>query len=174
MQAYTPENDPLMAQAKNLVKTAREVGVGSYQPILDQFPGLEADFAKKRADGYWDFIVAIACVFIAAARLQTLQLGPERESALMGQISADLAAWDPVNARPCFEDCKKTFGRNFEVLTERGLEPQFLTTVSIGLWVAGNILGRAAATEDEELFISRIGAAVTMGFFGWWTVTQPS
>jgi hypothetical protein len=170
VQAYSPETDPLLPRAKALVTTAREVGVGSYEPMVSQFPSLAADFAKKHAAGHWEFIIATAGIYIAAARLQNLQVGAQRELALMGEVSVGLAEWDPVNARACFENCKDGFAKNFEALTAQGVEPRFLAAGSIGLWVAWNILDRPPQTEEEGDFVSRIGGAITHGFFGWWNL----
>ena len=168
MQGDSLEQDPLMVRAKALVQTAREVGTGSYAPMLDQFPSLEPALAKKRAEGYWDFLVAIACIYIAAARLQNMQLGKEREEPLLVEVSASMHEWDAVNARAAFENCKEFFGHNFEMFSARGDDPRYITSDAIGGWIAWNLFGHAPETDDEAQFMRRIGVGITHGFFGWW------
>jgi hypothetical protein len=168
MQAGNIENDPLLKQARSLVDTAKDVAKASYEPMLEQFPSLEPFLSKAKEGKRWGLIVTTACVYMAAARLQNLELGPVREAALMTEVSRRLEAWDLINAHACFENCKQFFGRNFEALTARGHEPRFIASDTIGLWIAWNIFNRAPESEDEGQFVRTIGVAITHGFFGWW------
>ncbi|MHB1206375.1 MAG: hypothetical protein ACYCZX_12465 [Rhodospirillaceae bacterium] len=170
MQAYNPENDPLLAQARGLLDTAVEAAAAAYDPMCEQFPSLDAAFSKAYQQGRWGLIVTIACVYIAAARLQNLALGEARELALMNEVSAHLEAWDAEHARACFENCKEFFGPNYEGLAARGLEQRYLASDTIGIWIAWNILGHGPQTDDEVHFVRTIGVALTHGFFGWWTI----
>ena len=168
--AQAPDKDFLLAQAKGLLDTAIEAAAAAFDPMVEQFPSLDPAFSKAYDEGRWTLIVTIACVYIAAARLQNLELGQDRELALMGEVSVGLAAWDAENARACFENCKEFFGPNYESLAARGLEPRFLASDTIGLWIAWNILGHGPQTDDEVHFVRTIGVAITHGFFKWWSV----
>ena len=164
----TKSNDPLLPQAKTLVDTARAAAIRTYKPMVDQFPSVLVGFAAVQGETKWELIVTTASVYIASARLRNLELGDSREQLLMTEVSAQLEAWDSVNALPCFENCKTFFGPTFEQLTANGNEPRFISSDTLGLWIAWNILGRAPKSEDEGRFVRTIGVAITHGFFNWW------
>jgi hypothetical protein len=170
MQTGSTENDPLLVQARSLVDTAKDVAKAAYEPMLEQFPSLAPFLSKAKEGKRWNLVVTTACVYMAAARLQNLELGQVREAALMTEVSRRLEVWDVVNAHACFENCKQFFGQNFEALTQRGHEPRFVASDTIGLWIAWNILDRAPQSEEEGQFVRTMGVAITHGFFSWWDI----
>jgi hypothetical protein len=63
------KNDPLRGKAARLVSSAKANAVTIFLPMLDQHPLL-----RKVNPEQWDFLLTIAGVFMAATRLQNLQL----------------------------------------------------------------------------------------------------
>ena len=161
-----PDDEPLLPQANALVDAARAFASRAYTPAAAEYPSL--GLTKAGGKEHWDLIVPTACVYIAAARLNNLELGAAREQKVMGVVSARLEAWDAANALACFDNCKDFFGKNFEALTARGHEARFIASDTIGLWLAWNLLERAPQSDDERRFVRGMGVAVTHGFFGWW------
>lgn len=161
-----PGDEPLLPQAKALVDAALAFASRAYTPAAAEYPAL--GLTKAGGKEHWDLIVSIAAVYIAAARLNNLELGAARAQKIMGVVSERLAAWDAANALACFENCKKFFGKNFEALAARGHEQRFIASDTIGLWLAWNLLERAPQSDAEKRFVRGMGVAVTHGFFGWW------
>jgi hypothetical protein len=63
------KNDPLRGKAERLVSSAKVNAVTMFLPMLDQHPLL-----KKVNPEQWDFLLTVAGVFMAATRLQNLQV----------------------------------------------------------------------------------------------------
>lgn len=171
VMSKTPGDEPLLPQAKALVDAATAFARRAYLPAASEYPSL--GLTKAGGKEHWDLIVSVAAVYIAAARLNNLELGAAREATLMGVVTEHLEAWDAANALACFENCKEFFGKNFEALAARGHEPRFIASDTIGLWLAWNLLERAPQSDDERRFVRGVGVAATHGFFGWWDVKAP-
>ena len=131
-----------------------------FVPVLDQYPLLKT--VKPES---WDFFVTVAGVFIAASRLQNLQLSDNRKQELMDVVARGLTDWSPENGIRGFEDCKAMFERNFDSLTRSHREPRFVASDALGMWVVWNLLGRAPADEEERKLVRTVGAAVVHNFF---------
>ena len=98
--------DPLRGKAERLVSSASVNAVTMFLPMLDQHPLL-----KKVDPEQWDFLLTIAGVFMAAIRLQNLQLRDDRQRELMEVVAHCLTDWRPENGLRGFEDCKAMFDR---------------------------------------------------------------
>jgi hypothetical protein len=131
------KNDPLHGKAERLVSLASVNAVTMFLPMLDHHPLL------KRVDPeQWDFLLTIAGVFMAATRLENLQLKDDRQRELMEVVAHGLTDWSPENGIHSFEDCKAMFERTFDALTRIQQEPRFIASDSIGSWIVWNLLGR--------------------------------
>ena len=161
------DDDPLMLRADILVATAKGMAKPARESALAKYPFLGKFIATPEDEAWWQIVFTIAAVYIAAARLQNLAVGAARETKLMGRVTEDLLELNP-NALTAFEDCKEFFGRNFEALSARAYDPRFVTSDSIGLWAAWNMLDRAPETEEEAAFMRGLGVAITHAFFKWW------
>ncbi len=166
-QAPQNDDDPLAIRADILVAAAKAMAKPARESALAKFPFLAKFIATPEDEAWWEIVFSIAAVYIAAARLQNMGVGQARETRLMGRVTEMLLELN-ANALAAFEDCKEFFGRNFEALSARPHDPRFVTSDSIGLWVAWNILDRAPETEEEAQFMRGLGVAITHAFFGWW------
>lgn len=159
--------DPLMMRADILVATAKGMAKPARESAMAKYPFLAKFIAAPEDDAWWEIVFTIAAVYIAAARLQNLAVGQARETALMTRVTEHLLELNP-NALTAFDDCKEFFGRNFEALSARAHDPRFVTSDSIGLWAAWNMLDRAPETDEEAAFMRGLGVAITHAFFKWW------
>jgi len=157
------KHDPLMERADTLVQMANVNAVGAFTPMLGEFPLLRETDTEN-----WDFILTVAGVFMAATRLRNLRVGEAREQKLMNVVYERFTGWDAKNGIRAFEDCKSFFASNFDTLTKRGHEPQFVASDAIGLWIVWNVLGRAPQSEKEGSLVRTVGVLVTHAFFNWW------
>jgi hypothetical protein len=124
---------------------------------------------KKVNPEQWNFLLTIAGVFMAATRLQDLQLGDDRKQALMDVVARDLADLSPKNGIRCFEDCKAMFEGNFHTLTSIQHEPRFIASDAIGMWIVWNLLQRPPDAEEERKLARAAGVLVVHNFFSWWS-----
>ena len=156
-----------MGQANELVRIANAAAVAAFAPSEAKFPFLKEVIAVPDDIKWWDAVLTIAAVYIAATRLRNLELGDSRETKLMARVSERLVEFN-ANALAAFEDCKEFFGTNFDALTAQGHDPRFIASDSIGLWIAWNLLDRRPNSQDEWDFVRGIGAMITHSFFSWW------
>lgn len=157
--------DPLLRSAEGLVGAANVIGVTSYT----QFGG-ELQIIYKIDTEQWDWVFTIAGVFIAATRLNNLDVESSRQEKILEVVAKKLAAWKP-DGLAGFEDCKAFFERTYDglaTLDEYRRDPQLLASDSIGAWMAWNLLGHAPESEDEKKLIRLVGISVTHAFFDWW------
>lgn len=161
------DEDPLMLRADILVAAAKGMAKPAREAALAKYGFLAGFLATPDDEAWWQIVFTIAAVYIAAARLQNLGVGAARETKLMMRVTEHLLELN-ANALAAFDDCKEFFGRNFEALSGRAHDPRFVTSDSIGLWVAWNMLDRAPETEEEAQFMRGLGVAITHAFFGWW------
>lgn len=154
--------DPLIERARSLVQAAHMNAIGMFTPLVDRFPIL------KRVDTeQWDFVLTVAGVFMAASRLNKINLGDTREETLMETVADTLGQWKPDGIR-AFEDCKGLFEQEFDRLTAAGHEPRFLTADAVGIWIIWNVLGHSPQTDEECQLVRATGVLVTHAFFDWW------
>jgi len=159
---FGQKQDPLLERAGNLVQAAHINAIGIFTPLMDKFSVLrEADVE------HCDFILTVAGVFMAATRLNKLDLGDVREEKLMEVVAEHLNQWNPDGIRG-FEDCKELFESEFDRLTKAGHEPKFVASDAVGKWIVWNVLGRAPQTDNECMLVRSAGAMVTHAFFDWW------
>jgi hypothetical protein len=158
------KSDPLRGKAERLVSSASVNAVTMFLPMLDQHPLL-----KKVDPEQWDFLLTIAGVFMAATRLQNLQLRDDRQRELMEVVAHCLTAWSPENGIRGFEDCRAMFERTFDALTSTQHESRFIASDSIGSWIVWNLLGRSPEAEEERKLVRAIGVSVVHNFFSWWS-----
>jgi hypothetical protein len=154
--------DPLLDRAANLVQAAQVNAVVMFTPLLDRFPIL-----REVDTEHWDFILAVAGVFMAATRLNNLRLEDAREEKLMAVVAERLSEWKPDGIR-AFEDCKGLFEKEFDRLNAAGHDPRFVASDAVGKWIVWNVLGRPPATDEECMLVRSAGALVTHAFFDWW------
>lgn len=167
------DDDPLMLRADILVATAKGMAKPAREAALAKYPFLAKFIAAPEDETWWQIVFTIAAVYIAAARLQNLGLGEDREATLMARVTEQLLELN-ANALAAFEDCKEFFGRSFEALTAKGHNPRFVTSDSIGSWTAWNMMDRGPETEEEAQFVRGLGVAITHAFFGWWDQGSPA
>ena len=156
-----------MEQANALVPAAKKAATTALPPMEAKFPFLETIVKTADDRRWWDILLTIACIYIAATRLRNLGLGEARETKLMGRVTERLNELNP-KAHAAFDDCKEFFDRTYEALTAAGHEERFIGSDSIGLWIASNLLDRGPESQDELAFVRAIGAVITHGFFRWW------
>jgi hypothetical protein len=159
--------DPLMDRADILVKNAETAAAAAFQPMEAKFAFIKTVIKGADDRKWWDIVLTIAAVYIAAARLQNLEVGEARETALMTKVTERLLELNP-NAIAAFDDCKEFFDRTYDALTASNHEERFIASDSIGLWIAWNLLDRTPESQDEWAFVRAIGAVITHGFFNWW------
>jgi len=159
---FRQKPDPLLERAQSLVPFASVNSVGMLSPLVERFSVLrEADLE------HWHFIVTVAGVFMAATRLNNLDLGETREGKLMDLVTERLHEWDPDGLRG-FDDCKRLFESEFDRLTAAGHEPRFVASDAVGMWIVSNVLGRPPHTDEECMLVRATGVMVTHTFFDWW------
>jgi hypothetical protein len=158
------KDDPLRERAGRLVTSANVNAVGMFMPMLDQHPLL-----KEVNPEQWNFLLTIAGVFMAATRLQILQLKDDRKQELMDVVAHGLAQWSPKDGIRGFEDCKAMFEGNFDALTSIQHEPRFIASDAIGTWIVWNLLQRPPEAEEERKLARAAGASVVHTFFSWWS-----
>jgi len=157
-----PMSDPLTKKADTLVSAAHIQAVGSYTPLVDRFRILRTANIDS-----WDFIVTIACIFVAAKRLNDLQLGSKRTDALMAIVTNHLTRWAPDGVA-ALEDCKRLFNAEYDRLSLLGHDPHYIASDAIGMWAIWNIFGHQPSTDEEAALTRAVGVSVTQAFFGWW------
>jgi hypothetical protein len=155
--------DPLTRQAEILVEAARINAIGSFVPLLDEFPLLQ-----EANPEHWDFILTIAGVFIAATRLRNLHLDHAREDKLSDIISEYLYKSNSSQGASGFDDCKSFFERTYDALEKSGHEPRFTASDAIGSWIIWNVLSRAPETEEEQRLMRAVGMLITHRLYDWW------
>jgi hypothetical protein len=134
-----------------------------FVPVLDHHP-----FLENVSPAHWDFVLTVAGVFLAATRLQNLQLNDHRKQELMDVVARALARWSPNNGIRGFQDCKAMFGRTFDALAEIQHDPRFTASDSIGTWIVWNLLGRPPEDEEERKLVRTLGVSVVHSFSSWW------
>lgn len=157
-----PQQDPLENQAKVAVSAARVLATGAYMPTLQQHALLEQVESET-----WDFFITVAAVFIAATRLNSVQVSDEHKDRLLEIMAHDLENWDS-NGIPAFGDCKSLFEREFDRLTAVGHDARFVAADALGIWIVWNLLGRQPQTRHEISLVRSAGVIVTSAFFDWW------
>jgi hypothetical protein len=159
-KAAQREGRPITRRAERLVPLANVNAVTMFLPMLAQHPLL-----KKVDPEQWNFLITIAGVFMAATRLQNLQLGDDRKRELMDVVARGLADWSPKNGIRVFEDCKAMFEGNFDALTSIQHEPRFIASDAIGMWIVWNLLQSPSEAEEERKLARAAGASVVHTFF---------
>lgn len=157
--------DPLLRMAEELIDAANVLGISSYTQFADQL-----QIIRKFDTEQWDWVFTISGVFIAATRLNTLDLESSRKEKILEIAAQKLAAWKP-DGLAGFEDCKAFFERTYDglaIMDEYRRDPQFLSSDAIGAWMAWNLLGHAPESEDERKLTRLVGISVTHTFFDWW------
>jgi hypothetical protein len=154
--------DPLTKQADTLVSAAHIQAVGSYTPLVDRFRVLRTANIDS-----WDFIITIACIFVASKRLADLQLGAKRTDELMAIVAKHLTRWAPDGV-VALEDCKRLFNAEYDRLSLMGHDAQYVASDAIGMWAVWNVFGHQPATDEEAALTRAVGLSVTQAFFGWW------
>ncbi|MDP2736218.1 MAG: hypothetical protein Q8O59_00320 [bacterium] len=162
---FKSKNNALTKQAENLVSAANIFAVSSFVTTLDRFP-----FFSKVDPKQWDFIVSVAGIFIAASRLNGLQLDSVEENLLMDVVAKKLSEWDSDGIR-AFEDCKSLFEMEYDRLAsspEYQKDSRFLSSDALGIWIFWNLFGRQAQSDEEINLVRILGSLVTYAFFDWW------
>jgi hypothetical protein len=154
--------DSLTKQADTLVSAAHIQAVGSYTPLADRFRILRTANVDS-----WDFIVTIACIFVAAKRLGDLNIAPERRESLRASIARHLTRWAPDGV-VALEDCKRLFDAEYDRLTSLGHDPRYVASDAIGMWAVWNIFGHQPATDEEAALTRALGVSMTKAFYDWW------
>lgn len=157
------KHDPLRETAERLVPSASVNAAAMFVPMLDEHPLL-----KKVNPKQWDFLLTVAGVFMAATRLQNLQIADDRKQELMDVVAHGLAHWSPKNGIRGFEDCKAMFERNFDPLTNVQHGPRFVASDAIGMWIVWNLLQKPPEAQEERELARAAGASVVHTFFSWW------
>lgn len=160
---FGQNDDPLNERADALVAMARIAAIDA-SSLLKEFP-----ISQYSDIQHFDFVVAIAGVFIAVTRLRELHLEDARERRLMGRITRHLVEWSPDKGMFGFKHCKAFFDRNVEGLAKIGHDERFVTSDAIGMWVVWEVFDHFPETEAERRLVRTIGVMVTHGFFDWWS-----
>lgn len=155
-------------QAQTVVPTARALAVSSFASVVNEPPAVDR---VSRDD--WDFFVTIACVFVAASAVSRLR-DPEAEDLALEVITSTLNDWNE-DALRAFDDCKQMFEQTFDELASSPAyqnDRRFLTSDSVGLWIAWNLLGQKPSSADEYKLVRTAGVLTTAGFANWWDGPQ--
>jgi hypothetical protein len=155
--------DPLEDRATRLVDAARTMAFAAATNMGDQHRPL-----RQVDQEQIEYFMTVAGVFIAATRLNNLQVGEQREDRLMEIVANSLNAWDPGGVVG-FEDCKNLFESECQRLRAKEYPPQFLHSDALGIWIVWNLLGHSPGNEEEAALVRATGALVTHAFFEWWT-----
>ena len=162
MILFGQTDDPLQERAMNLVQAAHINAVAMFTPLMDEFSILQEVYVEQ-----WDYILTVAGVFMAATRLNNLNLGDTRVERLMEVVALGLDQWNPKCIRG-FESCKILFESEFDRLKEAGHETRFVASDAVGMWIIWNVLGRQPQTDEEYKLVRMTGVMVTRAFFDWW------
>jgi hypothetical protein len=166
---FPKKPDPLLERAENLINAANILGIGSYTDLSANLPIVNNIDTEQ-----WDWVFTIAGVFIAATRLNTLDLESSRKEKILETVAQKLAAWKP-DGLAGFEDCKAFFERTCDSLAmtdEYKSDPRFLSSDSLGMWMTWNLIKHAPeSSEDERKLIRTAGGFVVHSFFDWWKIT---
>jgi len=157
--------DLLERDAALLVGAANTHAISMFVRFTDEFPFIRHD---ERSQGYWDFVVTIASVFLALIRLRTLNLNEKRRLKLEKEVAGRLVQLYPRYARPAFEKCHSFFDKTFYDLLDAGYDPELVASDTIGAWVALEILRHPPDTEQELRFVRWVGTMISQPFFDWW------
>ena len=150
-----------------MIDMANIMGVGSYTQFATDLPVVNNINTEQ-----WDWVFTIAGVFVAATRLNSLDLESSRKEKILEMVAQKLTAWKP-DGPAGFEDCKTFFERNYDrlaVMDEYKSNLRFLSSDSVGSWMAWNLLGHAPESEDEMKLIRMVGGFVVHSFFDWWKI----
>lgn len=162
------KNDPLAGRADALVGAARLIASDAYMDALEEFSFMRDVRDTEGGIKHWYFILTIAGIFVAITRLRNLNLEKDREQKLTATVAEQLSEWSPTNGMRGFEHCKSFFEKTYDALAAEGSEPQFVSSDSIGMWIAWDVLDRPPASEEERRFVRTVGLLVTRSFFDWW------
>lgn len=157
-----PLGDQLLEKAKNLVPMAHVAAMSVYDAIFKHFPIL-----RQASGKHSEFFLTIGGVFVAATRLNNLPIEDDRKERIMAVIAEELNNWN-LNAVAGFEDCRRFFEKNHDMLSQPWGESTFFASDSIGLWIVLNILERLPEYGDESATIRAIGGLVIHNFYRWW------
>jgi hypothetical protein len=157
--------DDTIDRARSLVQVCHAYAVSGFQTLSENYPQLDGVDIE-----HWDFIVTVACVFIAASRLEKTQLTEKQKEPLREIIANNLDGWKP-DAVGAYFDCKSLFEKEFDRLTAKGHEPRFIGSDAIGLWIVWNVLGHAPRSVEEKQLLRAVGGMVIVGLFDYWKVT---
>jgi hypothetical protein len=158
---FKTKAEPFKKQAQNLVQAAKLNAISTFTPLLERYPILEKADIKN-----WDFILTVAGVFVAVARLSTLMGGSEQEQHLLQIITKAIEEWDR-DGLAGFEDCQTFFVTESDRLQNIGWKREYLACDAIGLWVFWNVLNRQPQI-DEFNIIRTIGDMILIDFDNWW------
>ncbi|MFC1481088.1 hypothetical protein ACFL6E_02450, partial [Candidatus Neomarinimicrobiota bacterium] len=155
--------DSLYERAELLLGVAQLTSGEVIAPLLDHYSILQqADVEHSH------FILTVAGVFMAASRLNNLQLGDRCEDMLMEVVAERMDQWNPDSIQS-FEDCKELYEKVHDRLTEAGHEPRFVASDAVGEWIVRSILKRSPQTDDEIALVRSTGVEVTAAFFHYWS-----
>jgi len=143
----TSDTDPLEEKAKMIVSGARLASIGVSTPLITRMSESIPDLRKVDL-GDWDFFLTVATVFMATIRLGSMGFSEDRIDRLMAIVSRELDESVPNGIRG-YEDCRMHFEEEAHRLAEAGHEPAYLVQDAVGIWIAGNLLGRRPQTDVE-------------------------
>lgn len=163
---YGQSSDNLIGHANHLVDSAKLYAIGSFSTASNSYYILLKTNPKD-----WDFVITVAAVYIAATRLNNLELDDNRQEKLMEIVAKNIREWnrDGINA---FEDCRRVYESEyarFVNMTEYQKNNSFLTADALGVWIVLNILQRSPETDEEISLVRATGSMVTGAFFDYWT-----
>jgi hypothetical protein len=157
--------DPLITAAEDLVDTANILAVSSYTKLITDLPSI-----PKIDTEQWDWVFTIAAVFVAINRLNSANIDRTKKDKVLEIITRKLKGWKP-DAIGGFDDCRMLYNKTYDRLAsldQYKSDPQFLSSDSLGNWIAWNLLGHAPQSEDEMKLTRLSGAFVARSFCNWW------
>lgn len=157
------DTEPLVSNAKLLVRVARIGPVGLFVPLLDRFPGL----AKAKPED-WDFFLGVGSAFAGIAQHEFQNSSRAQQEIVRGVVAEELLKWQP-DAVEALKDCENFVVRSMEALLE-GVEDGRLQALSrsLGIWLFWNVLRRKPEAANELELASVIGALALKIVEGCW------
>ncbi len=169
---FGQKDDLIVDQADALVRVAYTTAVASFEPTLDRFAALQTAYqASDNKTDYieqFDFLMTIACVFVAVERLKNAGIEETRANEALDRIEFRLNEWNAIDSIPGFEHCQNYFTKEYEALRKVGYEPDHLVQDAVASWIVADALGKPPEAEEERRLVRFIGAMIARKFANWW------
>lgn len=157
----------LVKLAGNLPGLARLHAKTTVTALIDHFPMMLREGSTQKSVENWDFVLTIAGVTMAFARLRQYRRPPAQDEKLAEIIFGRLDEMYPDGSRAVL-DCTDLFHSEYHRLAKAGHGPSLSAYDAVGIWIVWNGLGRKPQTEEECRLVRVTGQSVTTVTWDYW------